>query len=146
MDAIADAFKTLRADGLAAPDRWQPIYRSGLVAAFEARRFDEAAALAVFAANALDSQGRFQAAIDELDFALSHEPSSPDAAADLLATKAVFLALRGVHDAEGTMESARSLRAADRSCISMVPVCVSARTAREPIPAPHATGAEARLP
>lgn len=116
MDAITSAFKALRSDGLAAPDRWQPIYRSGLVAAFEARRFDEAAELAVFAANALDSQGRYQAALDELEFALGYEPSSPEAAADLLATKAVFLAIRGADDAAETMESARALRSglADR--------------------------------
>ena len=112
MDAIANAFKALRSDGLGSPDRWQPIYRSGLIAAFEARRFDEAAELAVFAANALDSQGRFQAALGELDFALSYEPSSPDAAANLLATKAVFLALQGADESVGAMESARSLRAA----------------------------------
>ncbi len=110
MDAIALAFQALRSD--ASSDNWQGIYRAGLVAAFEERRFDEAGELAVFAASALDSRGEFDAAIGELDFALSYEPSSPDAAADLLATKAVFLALRGVPESASTMESALSLRAA----------------------------------
>ena len=114
MDAVAKAFQALRSDGFAAPDRWRPIFRSGLVAAFEARRFDEAAELAVFAANALDSQGHFQAALDELDFALSQKPISADATVDLLATKALFLAIRGSEECSGLLESALSLRAAVR--------------------------------
>ena len=114
MDAIANAFNVLRLDGFAAPDRWQPIYRSGLVQAFEARRFDEAAELAVFAANALDSQGRFQAALDELDFALSQASISPDATVDLLATKALFRAISGSRACVELLGDALSLRDAVR--------------------------------
>jgi len=112
MDAIEQAFLALRTDGFASSDRWQAIYRSGLVAAFEERRFDEAAELAVFAANALDSQGRFAEAIEELDFALSQVPVSPDATADLLVTKALFLAISGSDECVGVLESALSLRGA----------------------------------
>jgi len=112
MDAIHTAFTALRSDRLASPERWQPIYRSGLIAAFQERRFDEAADLAVFAASALDSQGHFQAALDELDFALLQEPASPDATVDLLAAKALFLAISGSDECISVIEGATSLRAA----------------------------------
>ncbi len=112
MDAVAEAFLTLRREGFAASDRWQSIYRSGLVTAFEERRFDEAAELAVFAANALDSQGRFGSAMEELDFALSREPLSPDVTADLLVTKALFLAISGSDECVAVLEGAVTLREA----------------------------------
>lgn len=114
MDAVEEAFLALRRAAAVPSDRWQTIYRSGLVTAFQERRFDEAAELAVFAANALESQGQFEAALEELDFALSQEPLSPDVAADLLVTKALFLAMSGSEDCAAVLDSAVTLREAVR--------------------------------
>lgn len=107
MDAVAQAFQTLRSDVFAPPDQWQKIYRSGLVQAFSDRRFDEASQLAVFAATAMDSQGRLDEALAELDFAIAHGVESIDATADLLATKAVFLAISGTDEADEVISASR---------------------------------------
>lgn len=90
-----EAFDTLKASGLSQPETWKPIYREGLREAFQRNRLDDAAELAVFAAVCLESQGYYEDAIAELEFAVARTRAAPGVTVMLLVTLAAFQAIRG---------------------------------------------------
>jgi len=108
-DPIYNAFEALKTSGLAQPEVWKPIYQAGLKEALQLRRLDDAAELAVFAAVCLESQGHYDEAIAELEFAAARASTSPDVTANLLGTLANLQAIRGDIDAFDALAAASAL-------------------------------------
>lgn len=94
MSLVTDAFAVLRNNQDGDPGVWGPVYRRGLIAAFEQGLLDEAAELAVFGAMALEAQGRYSDAIAELEFAIPRASESTNVTVMLLGTLGMIHAFR----------------------------------------------------
>ncbi|MDP6606389.1 MAG: LuxR C-terminal-related transcriptional regulator [Dehalococcoidia bacterium] len=82
---------------------WERIYRRALGAAYEERRVDEIAELALITAVSHESRGANLEGLAQFQFALDMSGGSPNATVHLLAAKAQMLALGG--DVDGAAEA-----------------------------------------
>ncbi|MCA9851974.1 MAG: hypothetical protein KC461_15200, partial [Dehalococcoidia bacterium] len=110
MSLLTDAFAALRKDELGTNEVWRPVYRQALVEAFEHGQLGQATELTVFAATALEAQGRYSDALAELEFAIPRATESPDVSATLLVTLAVTHAFASNAAAMHAIDAAEALR------------------------------------